>query len=60
MSRRLLLIALGAAAAAAVIRARRKAPTVDASGNGGATGDRLRLRRAVGEVRQRLRADAAG
>jgi hypothetical protein len=54
MPRKLLLVALGALAAAAVVSARRRIVRVgDPGGNGGASVDNKRLRRIVGErVRQ--------
>jgi hypothetical protein len=60
VSRKLLWLALGAAAAAVVISVRHRSFQLDASGNGGAGGDDPLLRRAVGAARERLRADAPG
>jgi hypothetical protein len=59
MGRKLLLIVLGATAAALVVSARRRARTVDATGNGGTAAGDPRLRRLVGEAR-RPRVDTAG
>lgn len=60
MSWKLLWLVLGAAAAAVVISARRRAFQLDASGNGSVGGGDDLVRRAVGEARERLRANAPG
>ena len=60
MGRKLVLLALGAAAAAVVLSSRRRVRVGDPAGNGGPSGQRDILRRLVGEARERLRADARG
>lgn len=60
MARKLVVVALGAAAAAVVLSARRRARAVEPSGNGRAPAGAPRLKRLVGEAAQRLRADAPG
>jgi hypothetical protein len=57
MSRKLLLLGVGAAVAAYVL-SRRRARPADASGNGSPHVSSDAVRRAVGEARQRIEADA--
>jgi hypothetical protein len=56
MTRRLLLVALGAAAtAAAVVASRRWWPAGDPRGDGAAHGRTAEVRRRIGHTRERLR-----
>jgi hypothetical protein len=55
MGRKLVLLALGAAAAAYVVSSRRRVRIGDPSGDGGSSERTEKVRRLVAEARQRLR-----
>ncbi len=60
MPRRLLFLALGAAAAAAIVASRRRLPFASVTGDGSRGERREELRRRIEEARDRLRADVEG